>query len=110
MKRDEEKAKRYWELAAMSGNSIARHNLGCFEKQSSNYDRALRHWMIATKDGDVLSLQHIGIMWPHGSSLRSVYEEAQRHYLAYLDEIKSDQRDEAATRYDNSKYYEEIIE
>jgi len=110
VERDEKKSIHYHELAAMGGSVMARNHLGVIELQAGNMDRALRHWMIATKDGDVLSLQHIGIMWPHGSSLRSVYEEAQRHYLAYLDEIKSDQRDEAAAHYDNSKYYEEIID
>jgi len=61
--------------------------------------------MIAVKDGSSMALQNINILCSDESLLRCVYEEAQRHYQAYLEEIKSDQRDEAAAHYDDSKYY-----
>ena len=40
--RDTKKSKHYWELAAMGGFPMSRHNLGCFELRDGNYDRALK--------------------------------------------------------------------
>lgn len=102
---DKKKAIYYYELAAMKGHSIARNSLGNSEVEAGNRKRALWHYMIAVKDGSSMALQNIDSLCPDGSLLRGVYEDAQRHYQAYLDEIKSDQRDEAAAHYDYSKYY-----
>ena len=51
VERDESKAKHYYELAAMDGNVQARQNLGCGEALADNWDRALKHWLIAAGDG-----------------------------------------------------------
>ena len=40
-----------------------------------------------------------------GDATKEVYTKALRSYQAYLDEIKSDQRDEAAAA-DDDEYYE----
>jgi len=103
VKVDEKKAKHYYELAAMRGQTDARHNLGCFEEQAGNKDRALKHFMIAVKDGSSTSLESIKRRYEMGITTKDVYDEALRSYQAYLDEVKSDQRDEAAALY--SKYY-----
>ena len=49
----------YLELAAMGGSIASRFNLGCNEWQAGNYERAIKHWMIAVKDGDPDSLEYI---------------------------------------------------
>ena len=102
---DKKKAIHYFELAAMAGSVIGRNHLGYSEAEAGNRKRALWHYMIAVKDGSSMALQNINILCSDESLLRCVYEEAQRHYQAYLEEIKSDQRDEAAAHYDDSKYY-----
>ena len=33
----------------MGGEAIARYNLGLIEKRAGNYDRALKHFMIAAR-------------------------------------------------------------
>jgi len=56
---DNKKAIHYYELSAMEGNVTARHNLGCMERQVGNMDRALKHWMIAARDGYSNSLKKV---------------------------------------------------
>ena len=109
VERDEKKTKHYCELAAMKGQTDARHNLGCIEGQSGNKDRALKHWVIAVKDGNLRSLEIIKEMYKCGQATKDDYANALRLYQAYLVEIKSDQRDEAVTFSDEYKYYESSI-
>jgi len=54
-----EKAIYYWELAAMGGHIFARNNLGVIEENEGKMDRALKHYMIAIKDGDSDSLKKV---------------------------------------------------
>ena len=105
VERVEEKAWYYYELAAMKGHVYARHNFGSIEGNRGNTNKALRHWMIAVKDGGSNSLQEIKKMYMNGDATKDVYNKALQYYQAYLDEIKSDQRDKAATLYVKSNYY-----
>ena len=84
---------------------MPRHNLGVHEEESGNTERALRHWMIATKDGNLGSLKCIKRMYGYGDATKDDYANALQSYEAYLNEIKSDQRDEAAAYSDEYKYY-----
>ena len=103
--RDENKALYYWELAAMGGNEISRHNLGAKEGQAGNMDRALNHLMIAAGFGENDSLENIKQMFMDRDATKDDYAKALRSYQAYLVEIKSPQRDEAAAFDENYKYY-----
>ena len=51
VERDMEKAKHYYELGAMGGDVEARHNLGVFEGNAGNIDRAVKHFMISAGAG-----------------------------------------------------------
>ena len=102
---DKQKAKRYHELAAMGGDEIARHNLGLYEGRSGNLDRALKHYMIAVRDGQPKSLEEIQVLYSKGFATKEDYAKALRSYQAYLDVIKSDHRDRAAAFSDEYKYY-----
>ena len=107
---NEKKAIHYWELAAMGGHRLARHNLGVREGQAGNMDRSLKHLMIAVKHGDLKALQGIKRMYGYGDATKDDYTNALQSYQAYLNEIKSDQRDEAA--FDTNgryKYYESAL-
>ena len=106
VERDETKANHYWELAAMGGHVTSRHNLGSLEGQAGNYDRALKHHMIAAVGGYNDSLKTIKQMFTKGVVTKEDYTQALRGYQAYLGEIKSAQRDEAAAFSDRYKYYE----
>ena len=100
------KAIHYFELAAMGGNEMARHNLGIHEGVVGNYDRALKHLKIAVEGGDHDSLNRIQELYVCGHATKDDFEISLRSYHAYLDEIRSDQRDEAAAARDDYKYYE----
>jgi len=100
---DKKKAIHYYELAAMKGDATARQNLGVFEQQAGNFDRAVKHYTIAASGGHNDSLKGIKRMYEHGKATKDDYTKALKSYQTYLDEIKSDQRDEAAA-YDDHKY------
>ena len=108
---DEKKAKYYYELAAMEGDANARFVIGCKEANAGNYDRALNHFMIAAKGGGKLSngvsdsLETMRKMVTNGHATKDDYKKALESYQVYLDEIRSDQRDEAAAADENYKYY-----
>lgn len=106
VERDEQKAKHYWELAAMGGDAKARNNLGCKEWQAGKLERALRHWMIAVNDGNLNSLGNIKKFYLDSHATKDDYTKAMRSYQAYLVEITTDQRDEAVAFSDEYKYYE----
>jgi len=96
----------YLELAVIGGSSIGRLNLGNLEARLGNTDRALKHYMIAVKDGDTDSLKKVKHLYQNGQATKDDYAKALRSYQAYLEEIKSDQRDEAAAANATYKYYE----
>ena len=93
----------------MGGDATARCNLGIEEAEAGNMDRVLRHWMIAARDGESDSLTNIKYFCFDGLVTRDYYAKALRSYRTYLDEIRSDQRDEAAASNDRYKYYESAV-
>jgi len=54
---DTKKATHYWELAAITGNVHARHNLGHMEYQAGNYHRAYKHFILSARAGEKDSLE-----------------------------------------------------
>jgi len=102
---DKEKAIHYYELAAMGGDEVARYNLGNKEHRAGNMDRALKHYMIATRDGLAVSLEEIKEMYSNGQATKENFTEALCTYQEYLGEIKSAQRDKAAAVDEDNRYY-----
>jgi len=109
VERDAKKAAHYLEVAAIRGDGLARFNIGIDEANLGNMERALKHWVIAARDGDYRSVQSIKRLYSEGDATKDDYAKALRSYQAYLDEIKSDQRDEAAASDENYKYYESAV-
>ena len=77
---DQKKALYYWELAAIGGDVYSRHNLGNEEALAGNMDRALKHQMIAVRDGYTGSLNKIKEVYSNGSATKKDYMEALRSY------------------------------
>jgi len=102
---DEKKANHYYELAAMGGDSMARHNLGNNEVRAGSFDRALKQYMIAVRSGTSNSLEVIKEMYSNGYATKDEYMKALQLYQEYLSEIKSSQRDEAAAADEANQYY-----
>ena len=105
VERDKKMARHYFELSAMEGIVMARYNLGVDEDNAGNYDRALKHYMIAVGGGYTDSVKEIQRMYMEGQVAKDQYANALRSYQVYLNEIKSDQRDKAAAFSDRYKYY-----
>lgn len=99
VERDAEKAKHYWELAAIGGDIIARHNLGVWEENAGNTSRAMKHWMISTAAGWDDSLKEIREVFLNGNATKDDFEKALRAHQASKDEMKSEQREAAARFY-----------
>ena len=102
---DKKKAIQYWELAAMGGSIVARHNLGSMEMEAGNMHRGLKHWIISVRGGYINSLSSIKVLYSKGHATKDDYTKALQSYQAYLDEIKSDQRDKAAAAREEYRYY-----
>ena len=97
MGRDIKKAIHYYELAAMGGEPAARFNLGVFEERTGNMNRAVKHWMIAASAGLDESLKEIRQGYVNGHVTKDDLEKALRSHKEAKDEMKSDQREAAAT-------------
>ena len=95
MEIDEKKAKHYYELAAINGLVIARHNLGCMEFQAGNYQRAYKHFIIAASAGYKKSLDMVKRGYTEGHVTKEQYANTLREYQKCQDEMKSDARDKA---------------
>ena len=93
---DKTKAKHYYELAAMDGNVSARHNLGLLEGAAGNYHRAMKHFIIAAKAGHDGSLDYTKRGYKGGLIAKDEYADILRAYQARQEEMKSDEREEAA--------------
>ena len=94
---DKKKAKHYFELAAMNGHIKARHNLGCLENEAGNTDRAIKHFIIAARAGHEGSLGNVRTGFMDGWVTKDEYANTLRAYQKIQDEMKSDERDKAAS-------------
>ena len=94
---DMKKAKHYYELAAMNGHVNARQNLGTFEGQTGNYQRAMKHFIIAARVGSKRSLDFVKKGYIHGDVTKEEYANTLREYQKSRDEMTSEARDKALT-------------
>lgn len=93
---DMKKAKHYFELAAMMGHVIARHNLGWMEGEAGNHQRAKKHFINAARAGFKQSLNNVQSGYKCGFVTKDEYADTLRAYHERQNEMKSDAREEAA--------------
>ena len=93
---DKKKAKHFYELAAMNGDIIARHNLGGLEGKAGNYHRAFKHLILSAKAGNTDSLDSVEIGFMSGTITKEEYANTLRAYQDRHNEMKSDDRDKAS--------------
>ena len=91
---DKTKAAEFYKKAAMQGHVESRHNLGCYEAEKGNHDRAARHFLISSRLGDKLSVEQIKRMFMDGLATKAQYAQALRGYQDAVEEMKSHDRDE----------------
>ena len=95
LNKDMNMAQNHYEVAAMAGHFVARHNLGVIECNEGRYDRALKHWMISAKNGDEDSLKYILKLHKEGYASKNNYAQALHGYQKAMDEMRSSERDKA---------------
>ena len=103
--RDEKKGIHYWELAAIMGHAFSRDGLGDVELKKGNINRAVKHFVIASVFGCSNSLDSIRRLFKEGKATKNDYMNALKGYQEYVGDVKSDQRDGAASFNDELKYY-----
>ena len=91
---DKKKAKHY-ELAAMNGDVLARHNLGCEEERAGNVHRVYKHYILAARAGLKDSLDQVKTGFMRGYVTKDEYANTLRAYQQRHGEMKSDDRDRA---------------
>jgi len=93
---DLKKAKQLYELAAISGHIMARHNLGALESRAGNEHRAMKHMMISARAGYKKSLDYVKAGYMDGFITKVEYANTIRAFHERQQEMKSDMRDKAA--------------
>ena len=95
VEKDPNREMHHYQQAAIGGCALARHNIGFFEAKAGNIDRAIKHWMIAAGSGMKESLDCIRQQFMRGYATKCEYETALREYQAYIEEVKSFEREKA---------------
>ena len=95
LEKDEAMAAYHFEIAAKAGHPDARFNLGNIEGRKRNFDRAMKHHMIAAKMGHEMSLKNIQMLHENGLATKYDYSQALVGYHQAVEETKSDQREKA---------------
>jgi len=94
--RDRKKSSHHYQIAAMMGHELARHNLGAMEWENGQHVRAMRHFMIAAKCGFYESLEMVKSGFKDdGIVTKEDLENTLRCYQATQDEMRSEDRDRA---------------
>ena len=78
----------------MQGHVESRHNIGFWEEEKGNHDRAVRHWLISAKMRDMTSVESIKYLFMGGLATKEQYTEALKGYQDAVEEMKSHDRDE----------------
>ena len=98
VEKDTRKEIYHFEEATILGHPWARYNLGCVEEDNGNVERALRHWLIAARQGEDDSLKTLMKAFKEGLISKEDLAATLRAHKAAVDETKSAQR-EAAEEY-----------
>ncbi len=93
--KDKAKEMYYLEEAAIGGHPTARYTLGVTELKDGNTERAVKHWIIAAKQGYDHSIKALMEAFKGGYVSKKVLATALREHQAALAATKSPQREAA---------------
>jgi TPR repeat protein len=93
VERDAKKEVYHLEEAAIGGHPVSRHNLGCYEEENGNIERAVKHFIIAAKLGYDDALEAVKDCFSDGFVNKEDFEAALRGHQAAVDATKSELRD-----------------
>jgi len=97
--KDEEKAIYHYEKAAIGGHPKARHNLAIIEGKNGNFERAVKHLIIAANLGYEESMKALWNVFSCGNITKEELDVTLRGHQAAIDATKSAQRDAAEAYY-----------
>ena len=80
---------------AIAGHPHARYNLGAYEWSNENFERAVKHWIIAAKQGENESIKALMDLFRDGCVSKEELASALRAHQAAVEATKSPQREEA---------------
>jgi len=92
---DKEKGIHHYERAAIGGHPVARHNLGCIEGKNDNFERAMKHFIIAANLGYEKSMKELWTFYSDGDITKEKLDATLRAHQSAIDATKSQQRDAA---------------
>jgi len=81
------------------------YNLGYLEREAGNHHRALKHRTLAAKAGHENAVKAIKIGFTNGYFTKDEYADILRAYQKAQDEMKSDERDKAASEMQIARLY-----
>ncbi len=87
------------EESAIGGHPDARYNLGFVERSNGNYERAVKHWLIAAAQGEDESIKMLMKVFKKGLVEKADLAAALWAHQAAVDATKSPQRLEAEEYY-----------
>lgn len=93
---DKDKAKHFYSLAAIKGNSMSRLALGHLEMEEGNDERASKHWSIAARSGLNDGIRNMRSGYADGIVKKEEYDAALRVWFDVVNEMKSPAREKAA--------------
>ncbi len=82
------------EVAAIGGNANSRYALGIYERNHGSYERAMKHLIIAAKQGLEDALAKLKEGYVDGQISKDEFGEALRAYQRAADATKSPQRED----------------
>ena len=95
VQKDEGKYIHHTEEAAILGDPGARYNLGIHEWKNGNFERAVKHFIIASAQGHSLSIKKLLKAFKEGYIEKEELAAALREQKAAVDATKSPQREKA---------------
>lgn len=95
VEKDDGKAVYHWEVAAIGGHPTARHNLGYYEEENGNVERAVKHYIIAANLGHEISMKALWEQYSSGNITKEDLNGTLRKHQAAIDGTKSEQREAA---------------
>ena len=101
VKKDMKKVIYHAEEAAIGGHPEARNNVGYFEVKNGRFERAKKHFIIASNLGNHYSLCNLKELYVEGHASKEDYADALRAYQAAVEATKSAEREEAEAYYEN---------
>ena len=105
VEKDWGKYKHHLEEAAIGGHPDARYDLGAYEWNNGDKERAVKHWIISATQGQDESIKIILMKaFRKGLVEKDAVAVALRAHKAAVDAMKSSQREEAEAFYRENEY------